>query len=86
MANQPCNTCANYDVIIRGKDKKAAHGRCVPRSTYPAKEQPGQEFPEGCARAPEGELCKPYIVVGKDTMKQCDLYKAAPVAPAKAKS
>jgi hypothetical protein len=78
MAIKPCNTCANYDPIIRGKDKTGAHGRCVPRSTYPAVEQAGQEFPKDAVRAEPGELCKPHIVVGIETVKSCELYRSKP--------
>jgi hypothetical protein len=76
MADKPCNTCANYDPIVRGRIRVAKHGRCIPRSTYPAKEQHGQSFPPGCARAEPGELAKPHIVVGSNIVRACELYRA----------
>lgn len=78
MADKPCDTCVNYDPIIRGKDSTGRHGRCVPRSTYPHAEQAGQSFPPGCKRAEPGELAKPAIVVGSEIVRSCELYRGKP--------
>lgn len=77
MADRPCDTCKNFDPIVRGTDKTAKHGRCAPQSTYPAVQQPGQTFPPGVKRAVDGELAKPFIVVGAEVQKQCGLYRSA---------
>jgi len=78
MATKPCETCANYDPIIRGKDTKGRHGRCAAQSVYPAVEQAGQVFPPGVKRAAEGELASPVIVVGSEVVKRCELYRSKP--------
>jgi len=78
MADKPCNTCLNFDQITRGKNRPTAHGRCIPRSVYPAVEQRGQSFPPGCARAEPGERAEPYIVMGAKIIPSCDLYRARP--------
>lgn len=75
MATKACNTCMNYDPIIRGKGKLGKHGRCIPQSVYPAVEQRGQAFPEGCQRAESGELARPHIVTGAEVVPSCNLYK-----------
>lgn len=80
MAEKPCNTCQNYDVIKVGKDKEARHGRCVPKSTYPAVQQRGQKFPPGAKRAEHGELAKPFIVVGSEVQTSCTDYRAKPLS------
>ncbi len=77
MADRPCNTCQNYDPIIRGT-KEGRHGRCAAKSTYPAKEQKGQVFPPGVKREAPGALAKPVIVVGADTVPACTLFRAKP--------
>lgn len=79
MADKPCQECQNYDPIIRGV-KEGRHGRCAAQSTYPAAEQKGQVFPPGVARAEPGELAKPVIVVGTETVRGCNLFRAKPVA------
>lgn len=76
MADKPCKTCMNYDPIIRGKNVPGRHGRCVPQSTYPAVEQPGQVFPPGAKRAEPGELACPLIVEGSGIVKTCQIYRA----------
>lgn len=77
MADQPCSNCQHYDPIIRGTEE-GRHGRCADRSTYPAKEQPGQVFPVGVRREPPGELAKPVIVVGSDVMVNCAQFRGKP--------
>lgn len=76
MADKACNTCKNYDPIIRGKDTVGRHGRCAAKSTYPAVEQQGQEFPDGVKRAADGELAKPVIVAGTDIIASCSDYRS----------
>jgi hypothetical protein len=80
MAEKPCNTCQHYDPIIRGT-KEGRHGRCAAKSTYPAKEQRGQVFPQGVKRAAPGELAKPVIVLGTGIVKECTVYRAKPPKP-----
>lgn len=85
MADQPCNTCHNYDPIIRGVSE-GRHGRCAAKSTYPHKEQRGQVFPPNVKREPPGALAKPHIVVGDDVVPACGLYRIkAKVLPTKKK-
>ena len=77
MADKPCNTCKNYDPITVRDGKDAGnHGRCAAKSVYPAVEQQGQVFPPGVKRAAPGELAKPEIVAGADTVPLCDLYRS----------
>ena len=84
LNGKPCNTCENYAVISIGDgQKKAARGWCVPKSVYPAQEQPGQVFPPGVKRAPVGELAKPHIVVGVEIVPHCVEYREKAVPPAK---
>jgi len=79
LNDKNCSSCSNYAVISIGDgQKKARHGWCVPRSKYPAKEQPGQIFPPGAKRVAVGELAKPFIVVGDDVMPNCGDYRAKP--------
>jgi len=79
LNDKTCNTCANYSVISIGDgQKKANRGWCIPKSIYPAQEQPGQIFPPGVRRAPLVELGKPVIVVGADVVGHCAEYKAKP--------
>lgn len=77
MADKPCNTCSFYDAITRN-ERETKHGWCAPRSTYPHKEQPGQVFPSGVKRAAQGELAKPFIVLGADVVKHCTDYRKKP--------
>ena len=70
MANAiKCRDCKNYDPIGSG----VLRGRCVPRSTYPAKENPGQEFPQGAVRAAHGEPANVEVVVGNGVIPGCVL-------------
>ena len=61
MNDKPCGECQHFDVIIRGK-RETKHGWCAKKSKYPAKEGPGQVFPEGVERVGNGELAQPVIV------------------------
>lgn len=80
MADKPCDTCQNYDPIIRG-DKPGRHGRCAVKSTYPATQQGGQVFPIGAKRAEYGQLAKPVIVVGAEVERACEEYRAKAKRP-----
>lgn len=80
MADKPCNTCQNWDPIIVGKSREACHGRCAAKSTYPAVEQGSQHFPPGVRRVENGQLAKPVIVIGTETMVSCTIYCAKPTA------
>jgi hypothetical protein len=82
MAEKPCKDCQHYDPIIRGTTP-GNHGRCAVQSTYPATEQKGQVFPAGVTREAPGDLAKPVIVVGREIVKGCTLFRAPPVAKAK---
>lgn len=75
MADKPCESCFHYDPIIRAT-RVGRHGRCAIKSTYPAQQEAGQIFPAGVKRAAPGEPAKPVIVVGKDTVTECGLYRA----------
>lgn len=74
MADLPCNTCQNYDPILRGV-KEGRHGRCVAKSTYPAIAQRDQVFPPNAVRAEVGALAQPHIVVGTETVPGCNDYR-----------
>ena len=74
MNNKPCGECLYFDVIIRGK-KETKSGWCSKKSKYPAKEGPGQVFPDGVERVAEGELAQPVIVSKTGVVAQCTLYR-----------
>ena len=66
-----CKDCRFYDRIGakgRGPD---THGRCAAKSAYPAKEGPGQVFPDNVRRVEEGALSKPFIVEGDKVIASC---------------
>jgi hypothetical protein len=71
LNDKPCSQCKNYDVIRHGLNGTASRGWCMVRSLYPAVEGPGQSFPDGVRRAPNGELAKPFIVVGSQVRTGC---------------
>jgi hypothetical protein len=72
MSNKlKCKDCRFYDSIGakgRGSD---SHGRCAVKSVYPAKEGPGQVFPDGVRRVAEGELAKPFVVEADKVISSC---------------
>jgi hypothetical protein len=74
MADKPCNQCRHYDSIKRGT-ADTRRGWCAAQSTYPAVEQRGQAFPSGVKRAAPGELAKPIIVIGSQTIPACTLFR-----------
>ena len=75
MAENSCNTCQHYDPILRGV-KEGRHGRCAVKSIYPNLEQTGQVFPANVARAERGALAQPLVVVGSETIANCNTYRA----------
>ena len=79
MADQPCEKCTFYDAILRS-GKEGNHGRCAAKSTYPYAEESGQVFPPGVMRESPGVLAKPVIVVGREVVKGCDVFRAKTAA------
>lgn len=76
MSDKPCNTCRNFDPIVKGDGKvPTRHGWCAVQSVYPAAEMPGQTFPPGVKRAEPGELAKPHIVEAKGIIPACALRR-----------
>jgi hypothetical protein len=76
VADKPCDTCKNYDPItVQNGQNVGRHGRCAAQSTYPAVEQQGQKFPPGVKRVAPGQLAKPVIVTGTETVSACSLYR-----------
>jgi hypothetical protein len=75
--DRPCQSCAHYDRIVLGDGtRQGRHGWCSTRSTYPAKEAPGQVFPAEVKRAGPGALATPFIVIGVDTITSCTTFRA----------
>lgn len=75
MNDKPCGECQHFDVIIRGK-RETKHGWCAKKSKYPAKEGPGQVFPEGVERVGNGELAQPVIVGVAEVASRCANHRA----------
>lgn len=76
MADKPCDTCRNFDPIVKGDGKVTTrHGWCAAKSEYPAVEMPGQVFPPGVKRVQPGELAKPCIVGTKEIVPACALRR-----------
>lgn len=91
--DKPCDSCSNFDPVLRGALRgglrDTAWGWCASRSVYPAKEGPGQVFPDGVKRVEDPSLpAKPFIVrrgqvvpgcaqhvVKKTTVSKADLMK-----------
>lgn len=75
--DKPCNLCVNYDPIGIGDGKrKTTRGWCAVKSQYPAVEPPERTFPPGVRRVAPGELAKPTIVVGRETVASCAQFRA----------
>jgi hypothetical protein len=75
----PCKSCIHFDAIhLGGGDGNRYHnrGRCIQKSLYPFKEEPGQSFPVNAKRAPEGQLAQFCIVHGDEVMEGCSLFQA----------
>lgn len=84
MADQPCNTCAHYDPILRGT-KPTRLGWCVKKSVYPHTDSPGQVTPANAQRAANpDDLAKPHLVEGTGVQKACMLYTPKQNKPTKA--
>lgn len=82
LNEKPCRSCVHFDQIALGDGtKKARHGWCSVRSEYPAQEQPGQVFPIGVKRVPEGQLAKPYIVTADGVVGHCTLIQEKVTLP-----
>jgi hypothetical protein len=71
MNEIPCGNCKNYDPILGPGYKRTARGWCTRRSKYPAKEGPGQLFPDGVERVAAGSLAEPYIVLANMVSTTC---------------
>lgn len=75
MADSPCIDCRNYDGIKKGL-ADTRRGWCTVQSVYPAKEQVGQVFPPGVRRAEPGQLAQPFVVVGSETVRNCETFRS----------
>lgn len=76
MSDKPCASCAHYDpIVVGGNRRPARHGWCAVKSIYPAAEQPGQTFPSGVRRAEPGALATPHIVTGAGIVPTCHLRR-----------
>lgn len=89
MNSNPCDKCASFDPVLRGALggglRETTWGWCAQKSVYPAKEGPGQKFPEGVARVDDPSTpAKPFLVRRGETVKNCTLYSAKQVAVSKA--
>lgn len=76
MADKPCGSCRKFDPIIGQRLHRIGYGRCVPRSTYPAREGPGQVFPPGARRASEGAPADAHVVPHDHVATYCTFYEA----------
>ena len=74
--DKPCSTCFHFDRIIFGNDtRRTRHGWCAVQSVYPNKEQHGQIFPRGVARAASGALASPVIMQAAEVVTGCSRYR-----------
>ena len=85
----PCNGCDFYDPVMRGQTaaggvKETNWAWCAKRSKYPAREGPGQRFPEGVTRLPEGEIGQPFIIRKGQVVANCTDYAPRSVRLSKA--
>ena len=81
MNGLPCGNCKLFDPILGPGEKATRRGMCIPRSTYPTYEGPGQVFPPGVPRAPVGELAKPFIVKRDQVVGPCEYARKADFNP-----
>lgn len=82
MNTKNCGTCEHYDPVIRGT-KETKWGWCVKKSTYPAKEGPGQVFPAGVKRAEGAAEAEPCIVRNSEIVPNCPIYTIRRARPTK---
>lgn len=77
LNDKPCGQCVNFDRIKVGTGKRSQprHGLCMVHSVYPAHEEPGQEFPAGVKRAPEGVVVKTYPVRLDQVVSHCAKFR-----------
>ncbi len=73
--NRPCNECLHYDPIVLGEKRQTRRGWCAVKSAYPAVEPEGRIFPAGVTRVAVGELAKPVIVVGDESVPHCTMFR-----------
>jgi len=72
MSNElKCKDCRFYDRIGAAGRGANTHGRCAVKSKYPAKEGPGQVFPDNVRRVEEGALAKPFVVEADKIITAC---------------
>jgi len=79
MADNSCDTCVNFDPVLRGvsggKLRDTIWGWCAKKSVYPCKEGPGQVFPNGVARVDDPAVpAKPYLVKRGQVVRDCPMY------------
>lgn len=81
MNNIPCGNCKRFDPILGPNEKRTRRGMCVPRSTYPHQEGPGQVFPSDARRVSLDEIPKPFIVRREQIVGPCTFAKRADTDP-----
>jgi hypothetical protein len=87
--DKSCDTCEFFDPVMRGQAglggvRETNWGWCAKKSKYPAKEGPGQKFPEGVERLAVGEPGQPFIVKKAQVVQHCTTYTPRSVKPSKA--
>jgi len=76
MNKLKCKDCVNYDPVAHPQ-RRGSHGRCIPRSVYPALEAAGQVFPSNAVRQEDPQAPgKLHIVQGNTIIPHCTLAKA----------
>ena len=74
MNKMKCHECRFFDLITNARVPNPSHGWCAKRSEYPAKEGPGQVFPEGVKRVEDADApAKPYIIHRNAVISQCTM-------------
>jgi len=80
MNTKTCDTCANYDPVLRGENRGGHRNTvwawCAKKSVYPMLEEPGQKFPPDVQRMTTTESpAKPYIVKHGQVVPSCTQYE-----------
>lgn len=77
MNTNPCGKCKHFDVVVGPRNKANPFGWCAARSTYPAKEGPGQKFPAGVKRVDDPIKPAKPLIVYQDTVEHgCSHFQA----------
>ena len=75
MTTEKCGDCRHYDQLTGARNKKMDYGWCASRSVYPAKEGPGQVFPDGVKRVDDPiKPAKPLIVYATTVDAGCVFF------------